>query len=62
MNTFHEPYTYYMNMFITCKMTEKKKMYMQTTTTKDDCGGGGGSIVMVAMQNKHDHKMYEKCY
>lgn len=51
---FHEPYTYYMNMFITCKMAKKKKMYVQARTTNDDCGGCG--IVMVAIQNKHDHK------
>ncbi len=41
--------------FITCKMAKKKKMYVQAMTTKDDCGGRG-SIVMVAMENKHDHK------
>jgi hypothetical protein len=33
-------------------------MYVQARTTNDDCGGGGGGggIVMVAIQNKHDHK------
>ncbi len=36
-------------------MAQKKKMYVQAMTTKDDCGGRG-SIVMVAMENKHDHK------
>lgn len=30
-------------------------MYLQATTTKDG-RGGASSTVMVAMQNKHDHK------